>query len=81
VYGPPGNAEWFDYVVEARWVDCRKRFHDEEQQTFFRKGATPDQLDHLSVDPDSAERLSRDLPPTSDTPTASSPSVGLRRRI
>ena len=57
MYGPPGNAEWFDYVAEAGWVDCRKRFHDEEQQTFFRKGAAPYQLDHLSVDPDSAERL------------------------
>ena len=57
VYWPRGNAEWFGRVGAAGWVDCRARFYDDEQQTFFRKGTGQYQLDHLFVDQNSAAAL------------------------
>lgn len=56
-YGPRGNAEFFERVADAGWIDCRAVFYEDEQRTFFQPGKGPYQLDHVFVDAETADRL------------------------
>ena len=56
-YGPRGNAEFFERVADAGWIDCRATFYEDEQRTFFQPGKDPYQLDHVFVDAETADHL------------------------
>jgi len=54
-----GHGPFFERIDAGdRWVDCCRRFHPEEIQTFFRKnGVHPIQDDHLFVSLDLGDHL------------------------
>ena len=54
---PCGGAEFFERMEGHGFVDCVDRTHGEEQQTWFRDGDAPYQLDHLFCDGKLAGRL------------------------
>lgn len=54
-----GNRELFDNLAGQGFVDCRPRFSPEEQQTWFRKGDRPYQLDHVFADAETEARVIR----------------------
>lgn len=47
---PRGNAEFFDRLENDGFVSLHRRFHDSDEQTFFRKGRRGHQLDYLYAD-------------------------------
>ena len=51
--------EFFDRARGDGWVDCYRRFHDVEGQTWFRKGNRPYQMDHAFCDPRTASTMTR----------------------
>jgi hypothetical protein len=48
--GAGGNNEFFDRIADEGFVSLHRRFHPEDQQTFFKKGRRPHQLDYLYAD-------------------------------
>jgi endonuclease/exonuclease/phosphatase family metal-dependent hydrolase len=56
-YGGTAGAEFFDRAREHGWVECARKLHPEEVQTWFRAGNRPYQLDHVFCDPALGERL------------------------
>lgn len=44
------TKERFEKFAESGFMDSRGKFYDEEQQSFFRGGARPSQLDHIFCD-------------------------------
>jgi exonuclease III len=57
VYGPRGNAEFFDRMRDSGWCDAMKKFQEAEVQTYFRAGKGPYQLDHVFLTSDLFSRL------------------------
>jgi hypothetical protein len=53
-YGRQSNARLFENLASQGFVDLRKAFHESEQQTYFRRGKGPYQLDHVFSDSASA---------------------------
>ncbi|MFN8151448.1 MAG: hypothetical protein U0R24_10045 [Solirubrobacterales bacterium] len=53
----PSNARLFANLAEAGFVDLRPRFFEEEQQTWFKAGNYPYQLDHVFADVDTEKRV------------------------
>ena len=53
-----GHGPFFERLAESVFFDCHRKFHDVEQQTFFRSGGKyPFQDDHLFVSHDLADRV------------------------
>jgi endonuclease/exonuclease/phosphatase family metal-dependent hydrolase len=53
----PSNARLFANLAEAGFVDLRPRFFEDEQQTWFKAGTGPYQLDHVFADADTEKRV------------------------
>ena len=53
-----GNRQLRKNWKEAGSYDLRRGFFDEEQQTFFRPGSKPWQIDHVFADPATRDRVS-----------------------
>lgn len=43
-------GDTFQLFSQMGFLDTRQKFYDEEQQTFFRQGGRPSQLDHVFTD-------------------------------
>ena len=56
--GNPSNARLFANLAEAGFVDLRPRFFEEEQQTWFKAGNGPYQLDHVFADAETEKAVS-----------------------
>lgn len=53
-----GHGPFFERLSDSIFFDCMRKFHEEEQQTYFRKGVSlPWQDDHVFVSHDIAERV------------------------
>ena len=53
-----GHGPFFERLTESVFFDCHRKFHDVEQQTFFRSGGKyPFQDDHLFVSHDLAKQV------------------------
>lgn len=52
VCGNRGNHEFFERMSKAGWIEFARCFHEEEVQTYFKKGKGPYQLDHAFVSDD-----------------------------
>lgn len=53
-----GHGPFFERLRDSVFFDCFRKFHDTEQQTFFRKGGKhPFQDDHLFVSHDLADQV------------------------
>ena len=53
-----GHGPFFERLAESVFFDCHRKFHDVEQQTFFRSGSKhPFQDDHLFVSHNLADRV------------------------
>jgi endonuclease/exonuclease/phosphatase family metal-dependent hydrolase len=58
VYGTTHHTEFLDGLAARGYFDCMRKFHAEEQQTFWKKGMkNAYQDDHLFVSPDLAMRV------------------------
>jgi len=50
-----GHGPFFERMAQSTFFDCHRKFHDNEEQTFFRNGSKyPFQDDHLFVSRDLA---------------------------
>jgi exonuclease III len=47
LYGEAGNREFFDRIETEGFVSLHRKFHDQDQQTFFQKRGRGHQLDYL----------------------------------
>jgi exonuclease III len=64
---PAVNAEFFDRLAARGFVSLHRRFHDDDEQTFFREDVQAHQLDHLYADAATAVRAVRcDVVPYAD---------------
>lgn len=53
-----GHGPFFERLAKSIFFDCHRKFHDVEQQTFFRKGViNPFQDDHLFVSQNLANQV------------------------
>ena len=53
-----GHGPFFERLAKSVFFDCHRKFHNIEQQTFFRNGGKhPFQDDHLFVSHDLADRV------------------------
>ena len=59
VYGPRGNREFFQRMTETGWREALRKFHAEEVRTYFSRGKTPYQLDHVFLTDGLYETLRR----------------------
>jgi endonuclease/exonuclease/phosphatase family metal-dependent hydrolase len=58
VYGTTHHTEFLDGLAARGYFDCMRKFHAEEQQTFWRKGMkNAYQDDHVFVSPELAMRV------------------------
>jgi len=58
VYGTTHHTEFLEGLSTRGYFDCMRKFHTEEQQTFWRKGMTNAyQDDHIFVSSDLAARV------------------------
>lgn len=53
---PKGNVEFFDRVAAEGFVSLHRKFHDQDERTYFSKGKGPHQLDYLYADASVAAR-------------------------
>ena len=51
------EREFFERAAADGWVDCYRRFHDVEGQTWFRKNNRPYQMEHVFCDPKTADQI------------------------
>jgi exonuclease III len=49
-YGESGNHEFFDRIRDEGFLSLHRMFHEEDEQTFFRKRTLGHQLDYLYAD-------------------------------
>ncbi len=54
-----GNNEFFDRIAEEGFVSLHRKFHDADEQTFFKKGCGPCQIDYLFADQPIAKLVTR----------------------
>ena len=59
VYGPRGNREFFQRMTETGWREALRKFNEEEVRTYFSRGKTPYQLDHVFLTDGLYEPLKR----------------------
>jgi exonuclease III len=55
LYGDTGNNEFFDRINDEGFVSLHRKFHTEDEQTYFKKGGLGHQLDYLFSDAPVAE--------------------------
>lgn len=54
----PGHGPFFERLSDSIFFDCFQKFHEKEEQTFFRKGSkNPFQDDHIFVSKNLAEKV------------------------
>lgn len=49
--GGKANKQQLDSLAEVGFFDIRKKFIEQEMQSFFKAGSSPSQLDHLFTNP------------------------------
>jgi endonuclease/exonuclease/phosphatase family metal-dependent hydrolase len=57
VYGTTHHGEFLDGLPARGFVDCMRKFHREEQRTFWGRTKHPYQNDHVFVSDDLADRV------------------------
>jgi len=55
--GTTGGRESYEQAEADGWVETHWRLHEEETQTWLRKGNRPHMLDHVFCDEGTAQRL------------------------
>ena len=56
-HGTTHHTEFLDGLVKRGYFDCHRKFHDEEEQTFWGRTQIALQDDHIFVSADLAERV------------------------
>jgi tetratricopeptide (TPR) repeat protein len=56
-YGPRGNEEFFNRMEQSGLHNAHGKFHSQEEQSYFKKGKGPYQLDHVFCDQDTLDQL------------------------